>query len=316
MFASQAGFQRGIRNALSFTNRGTTAQLSTTQAKIGATSGDFTTTAGNNSITTASVGSFNRGTNPFTIEFWFYQTSIANRFPTVIANNNTTSGSFLANMWACQTHRDLTGQIRDISWSLGGVSTGDAWLKGATQLALDAWHHYAIVRIAADGCSMASSSIDSSGVLTVGTLTNGTITPGLYLTGTNVPAGTYIESNISGSGSGSTWQTNTTTTVASTTITGNNWVLYANGVPDAQGRSSVTLTSLSTNPILIASIGAANLANVAFIGYLDELRMSTVARYFTNFTPPTEPFLDDADTVLLLHFDGEAGTQIWTDDNT
>jgi hypothetical protein len=44
--------------------------------------------------------------------------------------------------------------------------------------------------------------------------------------------------------------------------------------------------------------------------------MSTVARYFTNFTPPTEAFLDDADTVLLLHFDGAAGTQIWTDDNT
>lgn len=40
---------------------------------------------------------------------------------------------------------------------------------------------------------------------TVGTLTGGTVAAGMRLTGTGVSAGTYIISNISGSGSGSTW---------------------------------------------------------------------------------------------------------------
>jgi hypothetical protein len=40
---------------------------------------------------------------------------------------------------------------------------------------------------------------------TVGTQTGGTVAAGMVLTGTGVTAGTYIISNISGSGSGSTW---------------------------------------------------------------------------------------------------------------
>ena len=43
-----------------------------------------------------------------------------------------------------------------------------------------------------------------------------------------------------------------------------------------------------------------------FPGSLDELRISKgVARWTTNFTPPTEPYTSDASTVLLHHFDGD-----------
>ena len=76
--------------------------------------------------------------------------------------------------------------------------------------------------------SLASSTISSSGVLTVGTLSSGTIYIGMVLTGTGVPAGTYITSNIAGTGTGSTWQTNITTAVASTTITGSGGVIFLN----------------------------------------------------------------------------------------
>jgi len=67
--------------------------------------------------------------------------------------------------------------------------------------------------------TMSSSTINSSGVLTVGTV-SGTIAVGMYLGGGAITTGTYITANISGSGNGSTWQTNTTNVQTSTTITG------------------------------------------------------------------------------------------------
>lgn len=45
----------------------------------------------------------------------------------------------------------------------------------------------------------------------------------------------------------------------------------------------------------------------SFAGKLDELRVSTVRRYRTAFTPPTAPFVTDASTVGLYHFDEASG---------
>lgn len=313
MFAVRQGTLRGIRSASNFINNGTTAKLLSAQAKIGQTSGNFQGTR-ESSIQVPSSTRFNMGTTPFTCEFWYYQTAITNRFPAIVGNDYNTRASFLSTDWNMQTHRDLSGQIRCLSFSLGNVTTSDAWLKATTQVPLDTWAHGAVVRTAADGCSMASSSIDASGVLTVGTLSNGTITTGLSLSGTNVVAGTYIISNISGSGSGSTWQTNATASVASTTITGNNFVLYLDGAVAARGRTAVSLGA-TTRALCIGTWGS--LASItSYIGYVDEFRFSSVARYFTTFTPATEPFLDDPDTLALLHMDGENDTQVWTDDNT
>jgi hypothetical protein len=67
--------------------------------------------------------------------------------------------------------------------------------------------------------TMTGSSISGT-TLTVGTLTGDPIEVGMYLVGAGVTAGVYIVSNISGSGSGSTWQINITQTVAFSTITG------------------------------------------------------------------------------------------------
>lgn len=65
----------------------------------------------------------------------------------------------------------------------------------------------------------------TTGILTIGTLSSGTISVGQVLTGTNVPPGTRITSNISGSGSGSTWNTSTTTAVSSTAISGTSYTV-------------------------------------------------------------------------------------------
>lgn len=56
-----------------------------------------------------------------------------------------------------------------------------------------------------------------------------------------------------------------------------------------------------TIPVNIGSIG-----NSGFLsGKMDEIRISKVARYDTNqdYTPSTQPFVADADTAYLAHFD-------------
>jgi hypothetical protein len=47
-------------------------------------------------------------------------------------------------------------------------------------------------------------------------------------------------------------------------------------------------------------------------GYIDEIRVSSVARYTSGFTPSTSAFSSDSDTVFLNHFDGAAnGSTNW-----
>jgi hypothetical protein len=49
-------------------------------------------------------------------------------------------------------------------------------------------------------------------------------------------------------------------------------------------------------------------------GYLDEFRISNTVRYTEDFTPSTSAFTPDANTLLLLHFDGTDGGTSFPDD--
>ena len=100
-----------------------------------------------------------------------------------------------------------------------------------------------------DTVTLNLSTISSAGILTVGT-TSGTISIGMVLTGTGVAAGTYIVSNISGTGAASTWQTNKTTVVTSTTITGSGGVIFINSAGSGSSSTyanseTVTYTSVT-----------------------------------------------------------------------
>ncbi len=95
--------------------------------------------------------------------------------------------------------------------------------------------------------------------------------------------------------------------------------IYVDGRLDAQGSGPTGDVSYrdgrSTNypkdPYLV--IGAEKHDNnpddfPSFSGWVDEVRLSKVIRYTSDFTLPTGPFVPDANTVALYHFDeGPAG---------
>jgi hypothetical protein len=63
--------------------------------------------------------------------------------------------------------------------------------------------------------------------------------------------------------------------------------------------------------VIAAEKHDADVANYpSFSGWFDELRLSTVLRYTTNFTRPTQPFLTDPSTAALYHFDEGVGDTI------
>ena len=94
--------------------------------------------------------------------------------------------------------------------------------------------------------------------------------------------------------------------------------LYVDGVLEAQalgptrdvsyrdGRS----TPWPKDPFLVLGTEKHDVQHTPFAGWLDELRLSTVLRYTANFTPPAAPFVPDASTAALYHFDEGSGTAI------
>ncbi|MCS7091199.1 MAG: LamG domain-containing protein [Limisphaera sp.] len=97
--------------------------------------------------------------------------------------------------------------------------------------------------------------------------------------------------------------------------------IFVDGVLDAQGsgpggdisyRDGRATAWPNSDPYLV--VGAekhdAGPEYPSYSGWLDEVRISNVARYTNNFTPPTSPFTPDAATVALYHFDEGADDTI------
>jgi hypothetical protein len=88
------------------------------------------------------------------------------------------------------------------------------------------------------------------------------------------------------------------------TYDGSNLRLYVNGSRVASLTTSGNIDQTS-KPL---RIGSADAANDYFQGIIDEVRVSNVIRYPGNFVPPQAPFIPDASTRGLWHFDEGSGT--------
>ena len=76
--------------------------------------------------------------------------------------------------------------------------------------------------------------------------------------------------------------------------------VYVDGVPGSHTASGVVMNSDDSNALGIGA-GYNNINNIT--GLVDEVRISNTARYTSNFTPQTTPFVRDQYTKLLYHFD-------------
>ena len=227
--------------ATAFTTTSGSATVTVNDAGHGAQAGDFvniSTVSGTvNGITAANL------TGEFVI-----QSVTSNNTYTITAGGSASSTGTSA-VTATFNYQLSTGNTTftiGTGWGAGGWggatgASASSPINGGT--AVTAISTTAITLASVTGfnngaASMTSSTITATtGVLTVGTLASGTIYVGMVITGAGVPAGTYILSNIAGAGTGSTWLTNTTTAVASTTITGAGGVVFI-------GTETITYTAI------------------------------------------------------------------------
>jgi hypothetical protein len=113
--------------------------------------------------------------------------------------------------------------------------------------------------------------------------------------------------------------------ISTTTTANNTWYhvalsrsgtslkLFINGTQE--GATVTTSADIDTGAgTQLYYIGIAG-GNADYNGYTDEVRVSNTARYTANFTAPTEPFVNDANTLLLVHADGTDGSTVIRDDN-
>jgi len=116
------------------------------------------------------------------------------------------------------------------------------------------------------------------------------------------------------------WTDNTWTHVAVCKTSGGGVAIFANGTRKYHnGAWNVNIATQTDDFFIGTGYGVSSgtfsdpgdggtRGGYFYTGYLDELRISTVDRYGvgnTSITVPTSAFTNDADTVLLMHFDND-----------
>jgi len=94
---------------------------------------------------------------------------------------------------------------------------------------------------------------------------------------------------------------------------GSTFTLYKNGTSVGTYSSSSTFASQLT--LAIGTANSPDFGANSSSHFQDEIRISNNARYTANFTPATTPFVNDANTLLLIHADGTNAATVFRDDN-
>lgn len=96
------------------------------------------------------------------------------------------------------------------------------------------------------------------------------------------------------------------------TRAGNTFRFYLNGTL----RHTQTLSNFSMPDTTTFRIGAGPTTR-HIRGFMDEIRVSSVARYTgSSFTVPNSQFTNDSNTLLLVHMNGPDGSTVFVDDNS
>lgn len=91
--------------------------------------------------------------------------------------------------------------------------------------------------------------------------------------------------------------------------------LYVNGVASGSGNSSVNYNT--TNTTYDVGIQAKGLygSQYSYTGYIQEYRISNIARWTSNFTPPTEPYSVPSNMYVKINNVWQPVTRIYTKTN-
>jgi len=116
---------------------------------------------------------------------------------------------------------------------------------------------------------------------------------------------TGLSANNLAIGSNTRLQSNVWTHVAGV-YDGTNLNLYINGSKDSAYISEVGGAFTGNAPVFIGGTGSFGYER--FDGGMDEVRISDIVRYTSNFTPTSSEFVLDSHTVLLLHMNEGSGT--------
>jgi len=128
-----------------------------------------------------------------------------------------------------------------------------------------------------------------------------------YLTG----SGIKVRLNNGGINFTASWSPsiNTWYHIAVVRQTNNTTTVYIDGT--SIGSGTISGGSSSQHKV---EIGAYSPSNDEFDGYMDEIRISSVARFTSSFTPTTTEYTADGDTLALIHSNTTNGSTVFKND--
>lgn len=88
-----------------------------------------------------------------------------------------------------------------------------------------------------------------------------------------------------------------------------------NGVPCGNCCNGSNCNFSDPYIVLGAEKHDAGAAYPSYNGFLDEIRLSNTIRYTSNFSPPSNPFTPDANTMALYHLNSSSGSIIYDSSN-